>query len=190
MMKIALTGGIGSGKSFVCQQLKARGISVYDCDAGAKHLLRSSPELQHRLQQLIGQEVYIHGVLQKAVLAKYLLASAEHAQEVDDIIHPAVAQDFELSGMQWLESAIFFDSGFCHRVHIDKVVCVVAPQEVRIARVMARDGISCEKTLEWINRQLPQEEVQRRSDFTIVNDGEADIDEQLDTLLNNINKKQ
>lgn len=78
----------------------------------------------------------------KRILAEYILLSNDNAQRIDDIIHPAVAADFQRSGLDWLESAIFFDSGSDRRVHVDKVVCVTAPQEVRIARIMHRDGIS------------------------------------------------
>jgi dephospho-CoA kinase len=83
-----------------------------------------------------------------------------------------------------LESAILFDSGFDRRIHFDYIVCVSAPLEIRIQRVMNRDGISREKTMEWISRQLPQEEVLKRADFEIVNDGMEDIDEQILIVLN------
>lgn len=193
-LKVALTGGIGSGKSYVCQRLKARGIEVYDCDAGAKRLMRSSVRLRQSLQQLVGEDVYNQTAdgwrLNKPMLATFLLASEQNAQAVDDIVHPAVADDFLRSGIDWLESAIFFDSGFNQRVRVDRVVCVTAPLEVRVRRVMSRDGISREKTLEWIGRQLPQDEVERRSDFVVVNDGHADIDRQLDEILHLLNHKQ
>lgn len=188
MMKIAITGGIGSGKSFVCRELNRMGIEVYDCDAGAKRLMRSDTQLRHDLIQLVGNDVYdAEGVLQKKVLALYLLSSEEHKQQVNDIVHPAVARDFERSGKQWLESAILFDSGFHLRTHFDKVVCVTAPLEVRVHRIMDRDGISRESALQWIAAQLPQEEVLRRSDFEIVNDGEHDITEQVKKILEKIN---
>lgn len=74
-MKIAITGGIGSGKSFVCRELAKRGIEVYDCDAAAKRLMRSDEQLQAALKLLVGNEVYADGVLQKPVLAQFLLAS-------------------------------------------------------------------------------------------------------------------
>ena len=193
-LKVALTGGIGSGKSYVCQRLKARGIEVYDCDAGAKRLMRSSVRLRQSLQQLVGEDVYNQTAdgwrLNKPMLATFLLASEQNAQAVDDIVHPAVADDFLRSGIDWLESAIFFDSGFNQRVRVDRVVCVTEPLEVRVRRVMSRDGISREKTLEWIGRQLPQDEVERRSDFVVVNDGHVDVDRQLDEILHLLNHKQ
>lgn len=114
-MKIAITGGIGSGKSFVCRELAKRGIEVYDCDAAAKRLMRSDEQLQAALKLLVGDEVYADGVLQKPVLAQFLLASETNKLAVNDVVHPAVARDFEQSGKNWLESAILFDSGFVHR---------------------------------------------------------------------------
>ena len=185
-MKVAITGGIGSGKSFVCRQLRDFGIKVYDCDDGAKRLLRSSTELQEKLMAVVGRDLYNNGILQKRILAEYILLSNDNAQRIDDIIHPAVAADFQRSGLDWLESAIFFDSGFDRRVHVDKVVCVTAPQEVRIARIMHRDGISRARALEWIGRQLPQDEVVRRSDYEIVNDGVCDLDSQINNILNRL----
>ena len=183
-MRVAITGGIGSGKSFVCKRLEAFGIRVYDCDAAAKRLMRTSSALQRDLCRLVGDDVYVDGVLQKQVLAKFLLASEDNKQAVNQIIHPAVARDFECSGYEWLESAILFDSGFDRRIHFDYIVCVSAPLEIRIQRVMNRDGISREKTMEWISCQLPQKEVLKRADFEIVNDGMEDIDEQILIVLN------
>lgn len=183
-MKIAITGGIGSGKSYVCRMLQSRGISVYDCDAAAKRLMRTSQPLQQQLRSLVGDNVYsADGTLQKHVLASYLLASERNKQALNSVVHPAVAADFTASGMQWLESAILFESGFDRRVAFDKVVCVVAPHAVRIQRVMLRDNISAQRADEWISAQMPQEEMSRRSDFVIINDGEQDIDAQIDALL-------
>ena len=187
-MIVALTGGIGSGKSYVCKFLAERGISIYDCDAHAKELMRTSQSLQQQLSTLVGDNVFCDGVLQKAILAAYLLRSEAHVQAVNAVIHPAVARDFEQSGQSWLESAILFDSGFDKRTHIDKVVCVTAPEEVRISRVMARDGISKKKTLEWMARQLPQEEVLRRSNYEIINDGIRPLAPQVDCLLSVISE--
>ena len=179
MMKIAITGGIGSGKSYVCRRLQQYGIPVYDCDEAAKRLMRTDRRLQADLCRLVGDEVYVEGVLQKPVLAKFLLASEANKQAVNDVVHPAVARDFEQSGMGWLESAILFDSGFDRRTHFDYVVCVTAPEAVRLDRVMRRDHISREKAQEWLEAQLPQSEVIARSDFEIVNDGVEDVDVQV-----------
>ena len=173
-IKIGITGGIGSGKSYVCRLLKRRGIEVYDCDAAAKRLIRTSTRLRQQLKELIGS-------LQKADISRFLLASEENQQAVNAIVHPAVFQDFEESGMQWMESAILYESGADKLV--DKVVVVTAPEDVRIQRVMSRDGITREKALQWIARQWPQEQVKARADYEIVNDGAADLDAQIEKLF-------
>lgn len=186
-MLTAITGGIGSGKSYVCHILESRGISVYDCDAAAKRLMRTSEKLQQELRQLVGQDVYTSdGQLQKRVLADFLLTSEANKQALNDVIHPAVAEDFLSSGMTWLESAILFESGFDRRVSFDRVVCVSAPRDVRIQRIMRRDNITAEKAAEWIDTQMAQEEVERRSHFVIVNDGKSDIEQQIDNMLSQI----
>ena len=180
-MLTAITGGIGSGKSYVCRILESRGISVYDCDAAAKRLMRTSEKLQQELRQLVGQDVYTSdGQLQKRVLADFLLTSEANKLVLNDVIHPAVAEDFLSSGMTWLESAILFESGFDSRVSFDRIVCVSAPRDVRIQRIMRRDNI---KAAEWIDTQMTQEEVERRSHFVIVNDGKSDIEQQVDNML-------
>ena len=179
-MKIGITGGIGSGKSYVCRRLEARGITVYDCDAAAKRIIRTSPDIRRQLTELIGQ-------LNKAELARFLLASEANALAVDAIVHPAVFRDFEESGLLWMESAILFESGAFRLV--DKSIIVSCPDETRIQRVMQRDGISREKVLEWMSRQLPQEEVRKRADFEIINDGIADIDKQLNKILRKCNRQ-
>lgn len=183
-MKYAITGGIGSGKSYVCSKLKDYGIEVYDCDAAAKRLMRTDKALQKRLSDAVGTEVFPAGQLDKAVLAKFLLSSEANNRIVNSIVHPAVAEDFNHSGMHWLESAILFEADF--QKNVDRVLCVSAPLEVRIQRIMKRDGISREQAIEWINRQMPQEEKERRSHYVIVNDGVMPIEEQIEKLLADI----
>ena len=190
-MKIGITGGIGSGKSYVCRLLEERGYAVYDCDSAAKRLIRTSPYIRRRLTSLIGPETYKvdesgEYILNKKAVAEFLLMSEENTRAIDRIVHPAVFRDFIESGMEWMESAIIFESGIYRLV--DYVIAVTAPEELRIQRVMSRDNISREKVLEWMSRQLPQEEVRQRADFEIVNDGESDIHQQLERILEIINK--
>ena len=198
-MKIGITGGIGSGKSYVCRLLGERGIVVYDCDSAAKRLMPQSETLRRQLTELIGPDAYEPNranepykphesnephkpySLNKAVVSRFLLASPENARAIDDIVHPAVFRDFEESGCQWVESAILYESGLDRLV--DRVVVVTAPLEVRLQRIMERDHLSREKSMEWVARQLPQEEVRRRADFEIVNDGEADLRQQIENIL-------
>ena len=191
-MKIGITGGIGSGKSYVCRLLEQRGYTVYDCDSAAKRLIRTSPFIRRRLTALIGPETYFKEsgeyILNKKAVAEFLLKSEDNARAIDRIVHPAVFRDFIESGMEWMESAIIYESGI-HRL-VDRVIVVTAPEELRIQRVMARDEISREKVLEWMSRQLPQEEVRQRADFEIVNDGLADLNQQLDEILKEISNNQ
>ena len=192
-MKFGITGGIGSGKSFVCKRLQLRGIDVYDCDAAAKRLINTDADIRRKLTALIGPEAYMSvpngsivgttpTVLNKAAVARFLLDSESNAKAIDDIVHPAVFRDFQESGIEWMESAIMYESGIYRLV--DRVIVVTAPLEVRIQRVMQRDGITREKVLEWMQRQWPQDEVRRRADYEIINDGQADIDAQIDHLFN------
>ena len=186
-LRTGITGGIGSGKSYVCQRLSARGYAVYDCDTAAKRLIRTSADIYRQLTSLIGPDAYMSPrntppyQLNKAVVARFLLEGEDNAKAIDAIVHPAVFTDFQQSGMEWAESAILYESGFCRLV--DRVIVVTAPDEVRIRRVMERDGIPREKVLQWMQRQWPQERVLALADFEIVNDGIADIDSQLDCLL-------
>ena len=187
-MKIGLTGGIGSGKSYVCKYLRQHGIEVFDCDTAAKQLMRTSPTLRQQLTELIGPETYTdEGLLNKAVVAQFLLASPANAEAIDAIVHPAVFDAFIESGLAWMESAILYESGAYKLV--DKVVAVVAPKEVRIRRVMQRDNISREKALDWMNRQMNQDEVARKANFVVINDGEKDIEHQIIKILEQCNKQ-
>lgn len=183
--RIAITGGIGSGKSFVCRLLQQlQGVDIYDCDAAAKRLMRCSPYLRQQLTQLIGPDTYIDDQLNKAAVAQFLLSSDDHAHAIDAIVHPAVADDFIQSGKQWMECAILYESGFDKLV--DKVIVVTAPDEVRIHRIMKRDGISNLKARQWIERQWPQEKVRQLADYEIVNDGLLPLLPQIERIITNI----
>lgn len=181
--RIAVTGGIGSGKSYVCKLLADRGIKVYDCDAAAKRIMATDTALQANLNAVVGEEVFIDGILQKPILAKFLLASEANKQAINDVVHPAVAADFIASNNQWLESAILFDAKFNERINFDYIVCVIAPEDVRIERIAQRDGISHEQALQWIKRQMPQEEMEKKADFIIVNDDTSDLSAAIKSLL-------
>lgn len=192
-MKVGIAGGIGSGKSFVAKLLAERGIPVYDCDAAAKRLMHASPLLRQQLTALIGPDCYILSSpstlhpsppvprLNKAAATRFLLASEDNASALQAIVHPAVFTDFEQSGMLWMESAIMFESG-ANR-HVDRVVVVTAPDEIRLQRVMSRDNISRQQALQWMARQWPQQRVRQLAHYEIVNDGCADLGPQIDRLL-------
>lgn len=189
-MKTGITGGIGSGKSYVCKLLAEHGIEVYDCDSAAKRLMRESAEIRRQLTAIIGPDTYRQAtdergqtqwILNKAAVAQFLLTSEQNAHAVDAIVHPAVFRDFQKSGMQWMESAIMFESGINRLV--DRIVVVTAPEHVRIERIIKRDGITAEKAREWIARQWSQEEVCKRADFEIINDGQHDLKSQIESML-------
>lgn len=184
MIRVAITGGIGSGKSFVCRLLEKRGIRVYDCDSEAKRIMVSSADVREKLTRLIGKRTYIDGKLNKAVLAKYLLSSKDNANKINGIVHPVVAADFIASNYMWMECALLFSSGFNR--YVDRVVCVSAPYEVRLRRIMQRDNITRAKASAWIDCQMPQEEVASLSDFVIVNDGVKQIEPQIEQILKNL----
>ena len=202
-MKIGLAGGIGSGKSYVAAQLLLHGIKVYDCDSAAKRLMRTSTQLREQLTALIGADCYesdgddganginrVNGTmsrLNKAAVSRFLLASPTNQQAINAIVHPAVFADFEESGLEWLESGIMFESG-ANR-HVDRVIVVTAPKEVRLQRIMQRDGISREQAQQWIACQWPQSKVRRLADYEIVNDGQQDIDKQLNIILEQLCNK-
>jgi dephospho-CoA kinase len=182
--RYCLTGGIGSGKSYVCRLLRERGIEVFDCDESAKRCVIASQEVREQLTRLIGSDTYRDGVYNKAVVAQFLLASDENKRAINNIVHPAVMRDFLASGMQWMECAILYDSHLEH--YADKVVAVVAPEEVRVGRIMRRDGITRQKAKAWIKAQMPQQEVEQRADYVIVNDGIQPLQPQIDNILNSL----
>lgn len=186
-LNVAITGGIGSGKSYVCQLLEAHyGIVVYDCDAAAKRLMDTSETLKKQLRQLVGEGVYAGNQLQKAVLTQFLLASEANKQSLNNIVHPVVAADFLRSGYHWLESAILFESGFDRRIDLDYVICVSAPMDVRVRRIMSRDHITEDKARDWIEAQMPQQEMEQRSDAILWNDGQADMCPQIARVMSAI----
>ena len=187
-MKIGVTGGIGSGKSYVCRLLAQRWqLPVYDCDSAAKMLMVSSPHIRQQLQELVGDDVYdAGGQLNKGVMSRYLFADAAHVKAVNAIVHPAVKDDFE----QWasrqtgdvvMESAILVEAGFAKAV--DCLVVVEAPLALRIQRAMARDGATEEQGRARVRHQMTAEQLRTYADIVIVNDG-RDLLSQLSPIVN------
>ena len=187
-MKIGVTGGIGSGKSYVCRLLAQRWqLPVYDCDSAAKMLMVSSPRIRQQLQELVGDDVYdAGGQLNKGVMSRYLFADAAHVKAVNAIVHPAVKDDFE----QWasrqtgdvvMESAILVEAGFAKAV--DRLVVVEAPLALRIQRAMARDGATEEQVRARVRHQMTAEQLRAYADIVIVNDG-RDLLSQLSPIVN------
>lgn len=187
-MRIGVTGGIGSGKSYVCRLLAQRWqLPVYDCDSAAKMLMVSSPHIRQQLQELVGDDVYdASGQLNKGVMSRYLFTDAAHVKAVNAIVHPAVKDDFE----QWasrqtgdvvMESAILVEAGFAKAV--DCLVVVEAPLALRIQRAMARDGATEEQVRARVRHQMTAEQLRAYADIVIVNDG-RDLLSQLSPIVN------
>lgn len=172
-MRYCLTGGIGAGKSYVCSILRERGVEIYDTDNAAKRLIAQSPEIRQQLKELIGG-------LDKQTIAAFLLKSEENKLAINSIVHPAVIKDFLDSGYEWMECAIIYEAHL--EQYVDKVIAVTAPREVRIERIMSRDGISRKEAEQWIDAQYPQEKVAERADFVIDNDGIKDLQKQIEEI--------
>jgi dephospho-CoA kinase len=172
-MRYCLTGGIGAGKSYVCSLLREKGVEIYDTDNAAKRLIAQSPEIRQQLKELIGG-------LDKQTIAAFLLKSEENKLAINSIVHPAVIKDFLDSGYEWMECAIIYEAHL--EQYVDKVIAVTAPREVRIERIMARDGITRKEAEQWIDAQYPQEKVAERADFVIINDGNKDLQKQIEEL--------
>lgn len=195
MIKLGITGGIGSGKSFVSRCLKEGfSVQVYDTDREAKRLMLEHEGIRADLIALLGEEVYTAAGLNKPLLAAYIFSSPENAQKVNAIVHPRVKEDFrnwafrqEQAGCQLVgvESAILFESGFDREV--DKTLTVSAPLELRITRVMERDRGGREQVLERITAQISDEERNRLSDFSVENAETSDIHAQLVRILSALN---
>jgi len=191
---IAITGGIGSGKSVVSQLLRTMGFTVYDCDERAKWVMTYDDQLRNELCRLFGADTYLPTadgtwVLNRSYLASRIFASADALAQMNACVHPAVWRDLKVQfeaerrDRFFFESAILFESGFDQLSHPDEVWTVSAPLELRIRRAMMRDNATREKILSRIASQLPQEEKERRADHTIINDDAHSLIVQTHELL-------
>lgn len=181
---IALTGGIGSGKSVVSQVLRIMGYSVYDCDREAKRLMNAHPTLRSQLIAAFGNDTYLpDGSLNKPFLSKQIFSNPDNLKRVNQIVHPIVANDCLASGCDFVESAILFEAHFDAMIQPDKIWCVAAPEALRIERAMLRDHATRQQIIDRISNQLPQEEKIRRADAVIWNDANHSIIEQINELI-------
>lgn len=195
IIKLGVTGGIGSGKSMVCQLLEVMGIPVYISDEETKQLMVTDPFIRKELIALLGEEVYTEGALNKTLLASYLFSSPEHAREINGIVHPRVKDGFRRwaqeqavhSTIVGIESAILIEAGFAGEV--DVVVMVYAPEDVRIERAVKRDGSSRELIEKRIRSQMSDEEKRKQADFVVVNDGDTPLIPQVLVLITSLSKK-
>ena len=136
-MIIGLTGGIGSGKSFLAQELAKRGFAIYDCDREAKRIITENKDVQAAIKDLLGEEAFIEGNYNTAYVAKRVFEDPKLLEGLNKIVHPEVAKDILIKKPDFVESAILFESGLDQICN--KIVVVTAPEEVRIARTIARD---------------------------------------------------
>jgi dephospho-CoA kinase len=173
MYKVGITGGIGSGKSTLCQLLTAFGASLYDSDSRAKSLMAEDERLHDALCDEFGAECYNDEGLNRSFLASKVFGDEEALRRLNAIVHPAVRADFRRwaaeprSEYVILESAILFESGFDSEV--DTTIAVLAPLEERLRRTVERDGVSREDVLRRIAHQMSDDELHSRADRTIVN---------------------
>lgn len=199
-MIIGLTGGIGSGKSTIAQGLRQMGYAVYDTDSEAKRLIVEDENVRTQMVQLFGNEVYANGVYQTALVAQRVFTDRSLLAQLNAIVHPAVRADilrwatmqdspsFRKGlgvGICFVECAILYQAGF--DALCDKVVAVTAPEEVRLARVLARDHSTIDKVRARMRAQEAERDIER-ADIVINNDGKASIPTLCDEIIHLLNK--
>jgi dephospho-CoA kinase len=184
MIKVGVTGGIGSGKSMVCEVFARLGIRVYHADDQAKILMNDAIHIRQQLTEKFGQEIYKDNQLNRPLLANIIFNDKAAITFVNSIVHPAVADNFEawcaseVPGPYVIEeAALLFESGAYNLM--DKMVTVCAPFDVRLKRVMLRDNVTEEQVLRRMNNQLSEGERLKQSDFVVYNDEKTSILEQV-----------
>ncbi len=177
---IGITGGIGSGKSYIAAQMAAAGYRVYDTDKEAKRLIVEDSELRAQIVALLGAEVYEGDIYRTDIVASRVFANPELLQQLNALVHPAVQRDierlsakrsfsaavFQRSGLL-IESALLFESGLDQLC--DRVMVVTASEEVRIARTMARDHCTEKQVRDRMAAQMSEKERLLRADIVINN---------------------
>ena len=186
-MIIGITGGIGSGKSTIAEQLRDMGYRVYDTDSEAKRLIVEDTHVRQQIEQRFGSEVYKDGIYQTALVAQRVFADHSLLAKLNAIVHPAVKADImnrvsrlasresqvgNHKNLFFIECAILYQAGF--DTLCDKVVAVTAPEEIRLARAVARDHSTIEKVRARIHAQEAEKDV-KRADLVINNDGQTPI---------------
>ena len=183
MLKIGLTGGIGSGKSTVANIFKVLGIPVFDADTVAKDLMENNLVLRAQLIDHFGALVFESGHLNKKWLANKVFKDPYELNILNAIVHPLTLQVAE----EWFleqeapyaikEAALIFEAGA--GAGLDFVIGVFAPQHLRIQRVMKRDGLSRNEVLERIDRQVSDSIKMKLCDFVIINDDQQMLTQQV-----------
>ncbi len=174
MLKVGITGGIGSGKSTVSHIFETLGIPVYYADDAAKRLMTEDEGLKQQVQQLFGDAAYTNGELNRAYLSAQVFNNPDKLAMLNAMVHPATIAD----AAKWMqqqtapyaikEAALIFESGA--QENLDKVIGVFAPKAVRIKRVMGRDGITREEVMARMNKQINETIKMRLCDYVITND--------------------
>ncbi len=190
MLKIGITGGIGSGKTTVCKLFEALHIPIYYADDRAKWLMQNDAELMDELREAFGREVYTgSGILDRPFLAQIVFGDAEKLAKLNSLVHPAVqrdndewqrAQKYRDVAYTLKEAALLYESGA--NAHLDKIIVVSADLETRISRVMQRDNCSRQAVLARIDKQMPQEEKEKLADFRILNQEKENLAAQVQKI--------
>lgn len=173
MLRIGLTGGIGSGKSTVAKIFEILGVPVYYADDAAKILMNQDEDLKKALIKHFGEGTYIEGSLSRAHLSSIVFNNPEKLALLNSIIHPATIRD----AADWMqkqkapytikEAALIFESG--SHAQLDKVIGVQAPLAMRVLRVMQRDDVTREDVLKRLEKQLDENIKMRLCDYVITN---------------------
>ncbi len=179
MIKVGLTGGIGSGKSIIAKIFNILGIYVYNSDMAAKQIYHTNLELKQKLITNFGKEVYFEsGKLNKQYLSKQIFEDKRKLALINSLVHPLVKADFEKQlilhkGSPYIikETAILIESKIYKE--LDKVIVVTAPQNIRIERVCKRDNLSHNEVLQRINNQLSDEERIKYADYLVSNNNKS-----------------
>lgn len=195
MKRVAITGGIGSGKSTLCRVLAERhSIAIYDSDRRAKEIMNSDPQVREGIVALFGSEAYTPEGLNRGHIASRAFSDPTLLSQLNGVVHPRVVADFE----EWaegesgdyviVESALLFSSPLVG--HYDLAVVVDAPLELRVERCVARDGLSPEQVRERISRQMNAEEMRSRADIVVVADGRPlePLADQIDQAIRQLKK--
>lgn len=190
MQIIGITGGIGSGKSTICRELAQRGYSVYDCDLEAKRLIAEDGTVRAAITGLLGREAFEGERYNTAYVAKRVFADPALLAQLNAIVHPAVRQDILRLKPEVIESALLYEAGL--DALCDTVVVVEAPEDIRIARTIARDygNDASEENINKVRARIqaqantsPSPDNKKR--LTILNDGQTPISELVQSILTN-----
>jgi dephospho-CoA kinase len=193
MKEIGVTGGIGSGKSFVCKILEKMGYPVYYSDDRAKTLMNSDLTVQSELKLLLGDEAYTEDGLNRAFVSNKLFSDTSLRKKINQLIHPIVREDFEQWKKDFIrekfifnEAAILFETGA--HLNYDAVILVHAPIDIKLKRIKKRDGISEEDVLKKMKSQWSDDKKMQLTMHHILNDGESLIEERISLLLKQLSK--